>query len=453
VEQNIGLPLKSKLKILVVEDDPLARTIMAERLAGHAVEFAVSLEEANARLEARPPEVCFTDLDLGDGKECSGLELIPAAVSKGAYVAVMSGHDSDRFVDRAYELGCRDFCAKGNEAANVELVLSRYLARRDKETTDALFTDEFVTVDEETRAAIRSALNYAPSELPILILGPSGVGKTRLGRIIHDHSGRPGEYVAINCAAYTEELLEVEMFGCKRGAFTGATECRKGKLLLADGGTLFLDEIGSMSLAMQTKLLKAIEERSFYPLGAERPESSTFRIVSATLENLQDLLTAGRMRFDFFQRVQGCTVNLKPLAQRKEDILPLIARLTRGGKRLSFAPAARQCLLEHDWPGNTRELKRLVDLLVAGEDGRVSEKVIVRLLAGAVSQGGSAAPASKEMEKLVHDVSSKAGSLRSAAALLKTAQPDKARELLSLMTKQAGTLAAVLAAYNQLGAA
>lgn len=445
---------QSKLKILVVEDDPLAQTVMRERLGDHAVEFAANVDEARARLETRP-DICFIDLDLGDGKECSGLELIPAAVSIGAYAAVMSGHDSDRFVDRAYELGCRDFCAKGNEAANVDLVLSRFLSLREKAAGGALFSDEFTTEDAETRAAVCSALKYAPSDLPILILGPSGVGKTSLARIIHDHSGRAGELVAINCAAYTEDLLEVELFGCKRGAFTGATESRKGKLLLADGGTLFLDEIGSMSLAMQTKLLKAIEERCFYPLGAERPESSSFRVVSATLENVQDLVAAGRLRFDFLQRVHGFAVQLKPLAKRKDDIFPMIDRFTQGGKRLSFTPEARVRLLAHDWPGNVRELKRLVDLIVAGEDGRVSEQVVTALVGCAARPEKAAATVlpDKTIEKLIHDISSKAGSLTGAASLLRAAPPEKAGKLLAMMTAQTGKLAAAIAALERVRAA
>lgn len=428
---------------------------MAERLAGHAVEFAVDVAAARGSLESIPPDMCFIDLDLGDGKECSGLELIPVAVSKGAYVAVMSGHDSDRYVDRAYELGCRDFCAKGNEAANVELVLARFLSFREKGADAALFSEEFITDDAETRASVGSALKYAPSDLPILILGPSGVGKTSLARVIHDHSGRAGEFIAINCAAYTEELLEAELFGFKRGAFTGAADSRKGKLLLADGGTLFLDEIGSMSLAMQTKLLKAIEERCFYPLGAERPESSSFRVVSATLENVQELVAAGRLRFDFLQRVHGFAVRLKPLASRKDDIMPMIARFTQGSKRLSFTPEAKVWLLAHDWPGNVRELKRIVDLLVAGEDGRVSKEVLAALIGGSSrpESAEGAALSDKTIDKLIHDISSKAGSLNGAASLLRAANPEKARTLLAMMTAQTGKLAAAIAALERVRAA
>jgi two-component system response regulator HydG len=197
--------------------------------------------------------------------------------------------------------------------------------------------------------------------------------------------------VAINCSAYTEDLLEAELFGYKKGAFTGANDGHKGKLLAADRGTLFLDEIGSMSLKMQTKLLKAIEERSFHPLGSDKAETSRFRVISATLEDVQALIKAGKMRFDFFQRIHGLTVELKPLARRKSDVLALIAALGRGGKRLAFTPEAKQRLLAHDWPGNVREVKRFVELLAAGEDGRVGPEAVDRLLRTVRTEGGGAA--------------------------------------------------------------
>ncbi len=241
-----------------------------------------------------------------------------------------------------------------------------------------IVTGRFVTEDPATKASILEAVKYSASDLPIMILGPSGTGKTCLGQIIHEHSEQDGEFVALNCSVYTEDLLEAELFGYKKGAFTGATETRKGKLLQAHKGTLFLDEVGAISLSMQTKLLKAIEERSFYTVGSDQPENSDFRLISATLEDLQKLIAEGRLRFDFFQRIHGLTVNLKPLSERKCDILPLVQFFTRDGKRLHFSAEAKASLLGHSWPGNTRELKKVVDLLAAGTDGRVTPDEVIR---------------------------------------------------------------------------
>lgn len=379
-----------KLNILVVEDDKLAQKVMAQHLAGHEVEFAGDLAAALAKLGARRYDLCFIDLQLGADDAWSGLKVIPLAVEKGIYSVVMSGCDSDDMVEKAYQLGCNDFYAKGNESANVSAVIGKYLQKKAGFAAESIFVREFVTEDPATRTSIMEAVKYAASDLPILILGPSGTGKTCLGRIIHEHSLRGGEFVAINCSAYTEDLLEVELFGCKKGAFTGASEPRKGKLLQAHHGTLFLDEIGAMSLNMQTKLLKAVEERSFYPVGSDKPERSEFRLVSATLEDLQRLIAQGKMRFDFFQRIHGLTVTLKPLAERPSDILPLLQFFTRAGKRLSFSAEAKSCVLGHSWPGNTRELKRFVELLAAGTDGRVTKEAAQRHLAQA--GGGPGGP-------------------------------------------------------------
>jgi DNA-binding NtrC family response regulator len=374
----------NRLRILVVEDDKLAQKVMGQNLAHHAVEFAGDLESARSKLANERFDLCFIDLNLGPGDECSGLKVIPLAAEKRVYSVVMTGMDTEDMIGRAYELGCQDFYAKGNEAANAGAVIAKYFQKRSGFNSEHVFAHQFITEDPATRASIAEAAKYAPTDLPILILGPSGTGKTSLGKMIHEHSLREGEFVAINCSAYTEELLEAELFGFKRGAFTGATEARKGKLLRAHKGTLFLDEIGAMSLNMQTKLLKAIEERSFHPLGAEAPESSDFRIVSATLEDLQSLIARGRLRFDFFQRIHGLTVALRPLNRRKCDIFPLVEFFTRGSRRLCFTEEAKSCLLDYDWPGNTRELRKLVRLLVSGAEGRVSREDVQRHLSRAV---------------------------------------------------------------------
>ena len=375
-----------KLSVLVVEDDPLARKVMENHLGGHQVDFAQDAGTARHKLQTGRHDICFIDLNLGEKDPASGLQLIPLAASKGIYSVVMSGQDSETVVEKAYTLGCHDFYAKGNEQSNVSAVLARYRTRRQKAATEGALEDCFVSVDSGTRASISEAVKYAASDIPVLILGPSGTGKTSLARVIHDQSDRTGEFVAINCSAYTEDLLEAELFGYRKGAFTGAAEGHKGKLLSAHQGTLFLDEIGSMSLKMQTKLLKAIEERTFYPLGADKPETSDFRIVSATLEDIQYLIKAGKLRFDFFQRIHGLTIQLKPLAARKCDIFPLIEFFTRGRRRPSFTDEAKDFLLGHNWPGSVRELRKLVDLLAAGQEGRVTLEDLQKLFSTALAE-------------------------------------------------------------------
>jgi len=367
----------SKLNILVVEDNVLAREVMAEHLAGQVVDFAADRPTAERKLKAGHYDICFIDLVLGEGDDYSGLKLIPLAASRGSYPVVMSSCDTEETISRAYALGCKEFYVKGDEAHSVAATIARYMRDDGGKSAQKILAGDFITNDPETRALVSEALKYTATDLPLMLLGPSGTGKTTLAQLLHAHSGREGDFVAINCAAYSEDLLEAELFGYKRGSFTGAHENRTGKLAQADKGTLFLDEIGAMSQNMQVKLLKAIEEKSFYPLGADKPEYSDFRIISATLEDVQILLAENKLRFDFFQRVHGMTLLLKPLARRKCDIMPLVQAFT-GKKRLAFAPEAREYLLAHNWPGNTRELKRFVELIGAGTQGMVTLETVKR---------------------------------------------------------------------------
>jgi len=224
----------NKLKIFVVEDDMLAQKLMAKHLIEHNVDFADNKLTAIKKLETNNYDICFFDLMLGVDDDYSGLKLIPIAVAKKILTVIMSSSDSDEIVDKAYELGANDFYAKGNEECNIDDILKKFIAGKNQDKTEDIFSNTFITKNESVKSSIMEALKYAPSQLPILILGPSGTGKTSLAKIIHEHSNLEGNFVAINCSAYTEELLEAELFGYKKGAFTGADKNRKGRLLEAD---------------------------------------------------------------------------------------------------------------------------------------------------------------------------------------------------------------------------
>jgi len=383
-----------KLNILVLEDDRLAQKVMTAQLAGHNAETAGDLKTALKKIDEGRYDMGFFDLMLGPDDDYSGLKAIAAAAAKGVYCVVVSSSDSEKIIDRAYELGASDFYAKGNEESNVAEILRKFIQNRRAARASDIFASAFITGDPETRAAAAEALKYAPTDLPLMILGPSGTGKTSLAKLLHEHSGRDGAFVSINCSAYTDDLLEAELFGYRKGAFTGAADSRRGRLLEAHRGTLFLDEIGTMSMNMQMKLLKAVEERTFHPLGADKPEHSDFRIISATLEDPQDLIARGKMRFDLFQRVHGYTVNLKPLARRPGDVFLLAQHFTKGGKRLSFTAEAKAYMGAYPWPGNIRELKKFVDLVSSGPGGRIGLEEAKKHLSG---QQGAARGAADEL--------------------------------------------------------
>jgi sigma-54 dependent transcriptional regulator, flagellar regulatory protein len=211
-------------------------------------------------------------------------------------------------------------------------------------------------------------LRLAPKAAPVLVQGPTGAGKERVTEALHAVSGRPGNLVALNCAAIPAELLESELFGHEKGAFTGATDRRIGRVEQAQGGTLFLDEIGDMPLALQAKLLRVLETRRIQRLGGTDEIAVDFRLVTATHRNLLKEVEAGRFRQDLYYRINVMTLSVPSLADRAEDIPSLVdtmamqARALLGpGQVAEFSPAAMKALMAHDWPGNVRELRNVFD--------------------------------------------------------------------------------------------
>ncbi len=221
------------------------------------------------------------------------------------------------------------------------------------------------------------AKKVAPSSSTVLILGESGTGKEVLARYIHHQSGRRGEFIAINCAAIPEELLEAELFGYEKGAFTGATRPKPGKFELASNGTLFLDEIGELPLKLQAKLLRALQEKVIDRLGGDRAIRVNTRIISATNQNLEELVRAGRFREDLYFRLNVIPIHIPPLRERKEDI-PLLAEflISKICKRENLPPKrlsseVLEAFLAHSWPGNVRELENLLERMIILSEGEV----------------------------------------------------------------------------------
>lgn len=368
------------LRILIVDDEKLSRIKIKSHLSTHSIVEASSYDEAVVKLN-QSFDLCFIDLNLDSSEvELLGFEVLKIVVQKGIYSVIMSSLHDDEIIEHAYEIGCNDYYSKGNEKASISDTLNRYLLTKNDYLEGYFLKEVFPTKSREQKEILKKIIPVIQTTIPICLLGESGTGKTFLAKEIHEQSKRSGPFVAVNCAALSEELLESELFGHGKGAYTGADSESKGKLALANNGTLFLDEIGSMSLAMQTKLLKAIEEKTFYQVNSDKVVKSDFRIISATLDNLEEKIKLGEFRFDLLQRICGLSVKLLPLRERKEDILDLIKKETneasQSGRKMVFSKEAKVELENYEWPGNIRELKRFFQMISLNSHGLVSKDEI-----------------------------------------------------------------------------
>jgi two-component system response regulator GlrR len=380
-------------RVLIVDDDPNLLRLLGLRLVneGYLVTEAKSAEQALAQLGAGLPDLVITDVKMGG---MDGLQLFEALqrAHPSLPVIILTAHGSIPDAVAATRRGVFGYLAKPFEAKDLMREVERALALAAPAAgPEAEWRREIVTRSPAMESVLADARLVAASDASVLIQGESGTGKELLARAIHAASGRYGRpLVALNCGALPEQLLESELFGHVKGAFTGAVREHKGLFQSAQGGTLFLDEIGDMPLSLQVKLLRALQERQVRPVGATQSVEVDVRIISATHRELKAEIAAGRFREDLYYRLNVVALQLPSLAQRREDI-PLLtahflARLaTRYKKPIAgSAPEAVQLLLTAPWPGNVRQLHNVIEKCVALCTGT--------LLPGALVERALAAP-------------------------------------------------------------
>jgi two-component system nitrogen regulation response regulator NtrX len=366
--------------VLVVDDEPGVRESLGGVLEdeGYAVRAVENGEEALAQLASRVYPVVLLDIWLpgADGLDVLARIQEMEPVRRPA-VIVISGHGTIETAVRATKLGAFDFLEKPLSIEKVSVTVKNALEHRRLLLENERLKEEaagkhFIIGESVPMKALRQQLALmAPTNGRVLIYGESGAGKELIARSIHAQSLRSDEaFVEVNCAAIPEELIESELFGHRKGSFTGAHEDKVGKFQKADGGTLFLDEVGDMSLKTQAKVLRALEEQRFEPVGAAAAVQVDVRVIAATNKNLEEEIGRGNFREDLFYRLNVIPFYVPPLRERREDIPLLVnyflAEFTAayGRKPKELTPEAYAALQEYSWPGNVRELRNLIERIV-----------------------------------------------------------------------------------------
>jgi DNA-binding NtrC family response regulator len=373
-------------EILIVEDDEIQRRQLARALEKpkYRVSTAGTGEEALRMLATRKFDLVISDLKMPG---ISGLELIERIKNAFPHTSLLlvTAHGSIDAAIEAMKIGAEDFLTKPFGFDQLNIVVSRVFEKRDilaeniflREQLESQFSfANIISKNHKMRKIFNTVASVAPTDSTVLIQGETGTGKELIAKAIHFHSLRKDKrFVAVDCGALPESLLESELFGHEKGAFTGAYSRRIGKLQYADGSTLFLDEVGNMSQAMQMKLLRALEEKQFERVGGNEPTQTDIRLIAATNVDLHSLVQKGEFREDLYYRLNVIPLKIPPLRERTEDI-PLLVRhflriyRERMGKNISeITHAAIKRLMKHSWPGNVRELENAIERAVATATG------------------------------------------------------------------------------------
>jgi len=367
------------MNILVVEDDKVFRGLLEEYLSmkNMKVTSAETGKKAINLLSEKHFDVVLLDLLLPD---INGIEILKKIKEKNpeTEVVVITGHGTIKTAVEAMKLGAHDFLTKPCMLEEIEITLNKALEhkklRRENELLKRerkLMEEEYVFESPKIKEILKKIEKISCAECPVLITGESGTGKEVIARLIHKLSDRAQKpFVALNAASIPRDIFEAELFGYEKGAFTGATSSKEGFFELANGGTLFLDEIGELSLEVQAKLLRVIENRKFYRLGGRREIEVDVRILVATNRNLKELVKEGKFREDLYYRLGVIEIEIPPLRERREDIIPLANHFLKlfnrkyGKNVRGFSKKAQEVLLNYPWYGNVRELRNVVERAV-----------------------------------------------------------------------------------------
>ncbi len=377
-----------KFTILIADDEKNIREGLgrAMEMDGHDVVLASNGAEAWRAVESRDVDLVITDLRM---PEMSGEDLLRKVVSSSPTISViiLTGHGTIESAVQATRDGAYDFLTKPVNLERLSMLVSRALSRRELVLQHRMLQAEverqsaygtLIGKSAEMRRVFELVEQVSPSKISVLITGESGVGKERIADAVHYHSPRKEKpFIKVHCAALSETLLESELFGHERGAFTGAIARKRGRFELAHTGTLFLDEIGEISPSVQIKLLRVLEEKSFERVGGEETIEVDVRIISATNRDLRAEIAEGRFREDLYYRLNVVNVNIPPLRERKDDVGLLAAAFLKEYAKENAKPIigidtkAKMALYNHGWPGNVRELRNCMESSVVLAKGDI----------------------------------------------------------------------------------
>jgi len=351
------------LKILVVDDESSWQKIVSHECTNRGlVTICDSKKKAIFELSRKTYDIAFIDLYYGD--KLDGYDIIRAAKQKSVYPVVISSMDKNEIFRECYNLGAKGYLNKDKIKEGIGQIFSKFhYSYKDKYILREKLSKHFKTKHQKLIQTILNLTNNPNHEIPILISGPTGVGKTTIAKFLYDswYPKKSVPFKAVNCSQFSDNLIESELFGHVKGSFTGAISDKKGIFEQADGGILFLDEVHTLSLKAQQKLLKAIDEKIYSPLGSEQEFVTDFKLIAASSVDLLELVNNGLFKRDLYGRLDYYNIQIPPLSERRDDIKLQIDHFMRECTvKIALTEKAINKLLAYDWPQNTRQLKALI---------------------------------------------------------------------------------------------